>query len=171
MHTETFSITKELVQGLYDSLKSGRPVTAVGTTSVRTLESLPYLGMHISEGDTGMNVTQWEAYSRNAGGDIRQETLCALRSILDFLDSHGQESLTASTSIMIAPGFRWRIVNNMVTNFHQPQSTLLLLVSSFLGDMTGDGTAPRWKRLYDEALKEGYRFLSYGDACFFSRGE
>lgn len=171
MHTEIFSITRGLVQGIYDSLKSGRPVTAVGTTSVRTLESLPYLGMHISEGDTGMNVTQWEAYAGNAGSDLREETLGALQSILDYLDSHGQQSLTASTSIMIAPGFKWRIVDNMVTNFHQPQSTLLLLVSSFLGDITGGETAPRWRRLYDEALKEGYRFLSYGDACFFSRGK
>lgn len=167
MHTETFSVSRTLVGALIDALSTGRPVTAVGTTSVRTVESLPYLGMHILHGD-GLHVSQWEAYDTAEVPDMRAQTIGALQAIADYMDSRGEKSLTASTSIMIAPGFRWRIVDRMVTNFHQPQSTLLLLVSSFLGD---DGTpdAPRWRQIYDEALEGDYRFLSYGDACLFTR--
>lgn len=167
MHTETFSVSRTLVGALIDALSTGRPVTAVGTTSVRTVESLPYLGMHILHGDA-LHVSQWEAYDTAEAPDMRAQTIGALQAIADYMDSRGEKSLTASTSIMIAPGFRWRIVDRMVTNFHQPQSTLLLLVSSFLGD---DGTpgAPRWREIYDEALAGDYRFLSYGDACLFTR--
>ena len=95
------------------------------------------------------------------------DTLKSLDSLLGRMDREKSNSLTARTSIMIAPGFRWRIVSRMVTNFHQPQSTLLLLVSSFLGD-DADGK-PVWRRLYDEALANDYRFLSYGDACLFEK--
>lgn len=166
MHTETFSITRRLVDSLLSALREGRPVTAVGTTSVRTLESLPYLGRHILQGRTDMNVSQWEAYDAGEGmKPAKTETIQWLEGIIGYMDRQGADSLTASTSIMIAPGFGWRIVDMMVTNFHQPQSTLLLLVSSFLGN-DADGS-PRWRNIYNEALKEGYRFLSYGDACFF----
>ena len=147
---------------------AGRPVTAVGTTSVRTLESLPYLGMHLERGAEELNVTQWEAYEfSDTADDRRPSTISALDALISYMDKHGLNSVTASTSIMIAPGFRWRIVDRMVTNFHQPQSTLLLLVSSFLG-MNADGR-PRWRDIYEEALAGDYRFLSYGDACLFSR--
>ena len=168
MHTEVFTVTRELVGSLADALRTGRPVTAVGTTSVRTLESLPYLGMHLERGAEELNVTQWEAYEfSDTADDRRPSTISALDALISYMDKHGLNSVTASTSIMIAPGFRWRIVDRMVTNFHQPQSTLLLLVSSFLG-MNADGR-PRWRDIYEEALAGDYRFLSYGDACLFSR--
>ena len=89
----------------------------------------------------------------------------ALKALEQYMEKEGLDHLSASTSIMIAPGFRWRIVDGMVTNFHQPQSTLLLLVSSLLdGDRLSD---PSWRRIYQEALDHDYRFLSYGDACLF----
>lgn len=160
MHTETFSVSRHLIAALIEAKKSGRPITAVGTTSVRTLESLPYLGHLISNGDYGMHVGQWTAYEPGSQ-DI--DTIRSLEAIYNYLTQSGEDTLTASTAIMIAPGFTWRITDVMVTNFHQPQSTLLLLVSSFLGT-EADGS-PRWRVLYDEALAKGYRFLSYGDAC------
>lgn len=169
MHTEVFSVNRSLVESLIDALQSNRPVTAVGTTSVRTLESLPYLGMRLLRGDRP-EVSQWEAYEDSIPADpdeFKQSTIEALRALTAEMDRLGQDSLTASTSIMIAPGFRWRIVDNIITNFHQPQSTLLLLVSSFLGKEE-DGT-PRWRHIYEEALASGYRFLSYGDACLFMK--
>lgn len=172
MHTETFSVGRELVECLVAALRSGRRITAVGTTSVRTLESLPYLGRHIAEGREDMLVCQWEAYESDGSMDdslLKEDTVSSLEAILGYMDKHGVNVLTAATSIMIAPGFRWRIVGQMVTNFHQPQSTLLLLVSSFLGGTT-DEEMPRWRSLYNEALANDYRFLSYGDACYFEKG-
>lgn len=170
MHTEVFSVSRELVEGLCESLRAGTTVTAVGTTSVRTLESLPLLGKGLLDGDRSLRVGQWDAYSPEAGLNSKEDTINSLKAILDYMDEAGVPQLTASTSIMIAPGFRWRVVDRMVTNFHQPQSTLLLLVGSFLGydPATGAG-AGRWREIYAEALAEGYRFLSYGDACLFSR--
>lgn len=164
MHTEVFNVSLSLVEKLIGALKTGRPVTAVGTTSVRTLESLPWLGRQIADGNRSLNVGQWEAYEAASTGE-REETIGWLEALRDYIRCSGVSNLTASTSIMIAPGFRWRIVERMVTNFHQPESTLLLLVSSFLGqERHGE---ERWRRLYDEALENGYRFLSYGDACLF----
>lgn len=164
MHTEVFTVTRELVDGLIDALKTGKPVIAVGTTSVRTLESLPYLGFRMLN-QKDMSVSQWEAY----GPDYADApTISGLQALSDYMRGKELSSLTASTSIMIAPGFRWRVVDMMVTNFHQPQSTLLLLVASFLGD-TECSLTPRWRSLYDAALGLDYRFLSYGDACLFKR--
>lgn len=175
MHTEVFSVSRRLVATLRDALASGREITAVGTTSVRTLESLPWLGLGLREGDESLTVGQWQAYGgsdavADSPEDFRNETLCALSAIIEYMDARSLSSLTASTSIMIAPGFRWRIVDRMVTNFHQPQSTLLLLVASFLGyDPESHVGSGRWRAIYAEALAEGYRFLSYGDACLFER--
>lgn len=197
MHTETVSVDRDLVAALRDAVASGRKITAVGTTSVRTLESLPLFGYNIlnSSSDEIPEVTQWQAYSPDAdvpagagatdGADdaallpaekMRRLTVEWLSALVDFMDRRGEKSFTARTSIMIAPGFRWRIVDYMVTNFHQPQSTLLLLVSSFLGENVNkdngkeeNSETPRWRKLYDHALAADYRFLSYGDACFFAR--
>lgn len=162
MHTETFSVSSRLIRNLIDAINNGKKITAVGTTSVRTIESLPYLGHHLLRGDENMRVSQWEAYAPE-NKDI--STPESLRAIENHMKANNLSSLTASTAIMIAPGFRWRLTDCMVTNFHQPQSTLLLLVSSFLdGDNLSD---PQWKKLYAEALANDYRFLSYGDACIF----
>ena len=164
MHTETFSVSLELLRKLIEVKQEGRPLVAVGTTSVRTLESLPYIGAHLAAGNESLHVDQWWAYE-DGSKDI--DAIEALSAIVRWLEERGEETLTASTAIMIAPGFEWRMVDVMVTNFHQPQSTLLLLVSSFLGD---DNGRPRWRKLYEEALSLDYRFLSYGDACLLFKG-
>lgn len=155
MHSEPFTITNELIKKLIRWKEEGRPVVAVGTTSVRTLESLPYIGKALAEGkDNPYKVDQWVPYNNS-----NFDTLDALKAIERKLEEENWNSLSATTAIMIAPGFQWRITDAIVTNFHQPKSTLLLLVSSFLG-------GNEWKKLYDEALGNSYRFLSYGDACF-----
>jgi S-adenosylmethionine:tRNA ribosyltransferase-isomerase len=159
MHTETFELPQNVLKSIIDAISNGRPVTAVGTTSVRTLESLPYLYRHLNE-ETTPHVTQWEAY----GDDTDFDTLSALSELLKYMQKENIETLTASTAIMIAPGFNWRIVDALVTNFHQPQSTLLLLVSSFLQRNKPADQQLQWRKIYTEALQQGYRFLSYGDA-------
>ena len=171
MHTEWISVSRHTLRRIKEAIENGHDILAVGTTSVRTLESLPYLGALLSREDCGRNneerlcrkvnleVTQWMPYEERFRNI---DTLRAIKNLLRYLGDNNIDSLEATTSIMIAPGFRWRVVNRLVTNFHQPKSTLLLLVSSFLG---GDV----WREVYDKALAEGYRFLSYGDACLFSR--
>lgn len=167
MHTETIRVPLVVIRAIADTLAQGRKVVAVGTTSVRTLESLPYFALLAEEGmdpadPKAMHVGQWIAYSLS---ETQKEKLkdipSLLRGLADELERRGAEELAASTAIMIAPGFEWRIVAGMVTNFHQPQSTLLLLVSSFLGPER------EWRKIYNEALEKDYRFLSYGDACLF----
>lgn len=172
MHTEVFTVNVGSLMAIRDAVANGAPVTAVGTTSVRTIESLPILGFKLMTGDESLTVSQWEAYSMvgEKKEEERTSTLSALDAIIDYMEKRGLRHLTASTSIMIAPGFQWRIVDRMITNFHQPQSTLLLLVSSFLGQTPDTDTGlPLWKRAYAEALANDYRFLSYGDACLFER--
>lgn len=163
MHTETFSVDISLVRALADAVSSGRKIVAVGTTTVRTLESLPYVGRHIMRGDADLTVGQWEPYDSNRDFD----TVEALNALIGWMEAYAQSAFTGATSIMIAPGFSWRLVKAMVTNFHQPQSTLLLLVSSFLDpDRDGSGRdGLQWRRIYEKALAGDYRFLSYGDAC------
>lgn len=161
MHTEVFSIDRSSLEKIIDAKKTGRPVAAVGTTSVRTLESLPYIGASIHKGDESLNVTQWEPYGDEM--KISDNGVSELKALLNYMEEKNLTTLTASTSIMIAPGFKWHLVDVMVTNFHQPQSTLLLLVSSFLDREATHGS--QWRHIYKEALTEDYRFLSYGDAC------
>lgn len=157
MHTEHFDVTLTALRNLREHAGS---VTAVGTTSVRTLESLPALAWRLRCGRAldEEPVGQWEPYdipSDYTGGD-------ALDDLILYMCEHGLERLKASTRIMITPlGFEFRIVNNIITNFHQPESTLLLLVSAYLG---GD-----WRRIYDYALSNGFRFLSYGDSSLLMR--
>lgn len=166
MHTETFSISRQLLKDLIRHKEQRRPLAAVGTTSVRTLESLPILGSQLLRGDESLHVDQWTAYTPET---LSCDTIEALSALLTYMEANGIDSLTASTAIMIAPGFKWRMVDIMVTNFHQPQSTLLLLVSSFIGGTDYDSPAPRWRKVYDEAMASDYRFLSYGDACLLFR--
>ncbi len=153
MHTEYIAVSRHTVEQL---LAHAGNVTAVGTTSVRTLESLYYIGAALSEhpdaSEEELHVRQWTPYD-TAPSLTAQE---ALRHVLDYLDRHGLDTLHTSTQIIIAPGYEYRIMNRIVTNFHQPQSTLLLLVSAFV---KGD-----WRRIYDYALAHGFRFLSYGDS-------
>ena len=137
MHTEVFSVSRRLIDEIIGQLTAHRHIIAVGTTSVRTLESLPYLGALIMQTPDikpeQMHVDQWNPYQEQFA---QFDTLQALQTLSRWFESNGIEVLTASTSIMIAPGFHWRIVDGIVTNFHQPQSTLLLLVSSFIDRQT-----------------------------------
>ncbi len=158
MHTETFSVSLSLLQALVKTLREGRTITAAGTTTVRTLESLPYLSRALREG-RDPHVSQWEAYDGTS-----LDALAALEWLENYMITNGLQEIHGSTAIMIAPGFRWKLAGQMITNFHQPQSTLLLLVSSFL-EPQGSAEEPQWRRIYREALGSGYRFLSYGDAC------
>ncbi|MCM1521460.1 MAG: S-adenosylmethionine:tRNA ribosyltransferase-isomerase [Muribaculaceae bacterium] len=152
MHSEFISVPRTLIEEL---ASTDRRVIAVGTTSVRTLESLYHLGCMASEGVQPNELPQWYPYGDNHPSLSMAEAMKAL------LPTFEGPSFVASTRLMIAPGYRYRIVKGMVTNFHQPRSTLLLLVSAFLGDNGG------WRNLYDHALEGDYRFLSYGDACLF----
>ncbi len=154
MHREPFSVSKALLQEL--AYKT-RPLVAVGTTSVRTLESLYYIGVSILETGEPRDVDQWAPYEREYPYDTQQ----ALQAIVDWLDRKGRSQLVAGTRIIIVPGFRWRLVDSLVTNFHQPESTLILLVSAFVA---GD-----WRTIYDYALSHGFRFLSYGDSSLLER--
>ncbi|MDE6287721.1 MAG: S-adenosylmethionine:tRNA ribosyltransferase-isomerase [Muribaculaceae bacterium] len=155
MHSEFIAVSREVISSLAEALATRRPIIAVGTTSVRTLESLYHIGCLIRKGKWQGEVPQWYPYSADHP-EIEPED--ALYAINDYLDRHGLSELIAATKIIIAPGYEYKVVKGMVTNFHQPRSTLLLLVSAFTGD-------PRWRELYNYALDNGYRFLSYGDAC------
>ncbi len=155
MHTEYIAVRRETLQKLLDH--DCRAV-AVGTTSVRTLESLYYMGLKtIRQPDIAeeqLHVCQWEPYETPS--DRLVSTAESLRSLLAWMDRHRLTVLHSSTQIIIAPGYDYHIVRMLVTNFHQPQSTLLLLVSAFVH---GD-----WHRIYDYALQHDFRFLSYGDS-------
>ncbi len=156
MHSEFIEVSRHTIEALATAIAEERPIIAVGTTSVRTLESLYHIGRAIMAGTWKGRLGQWEAYGDT--GDTGAAT--ALQAVLRHLDETGDDTLTAYTRIIIAPGYTYRIVSGMVTNFHQPQSTLLLLVSAFLG-------GERWRQVYSHAIAVGYRFLSYGDACLF----
>lgn len=154
MHSEYFSVSLRVIDKL---IAHGGEATAVGTTSVRTLESLYYIGLKLEENmdltEEELHVEQWMPYDY-AGKKI--STVKALENIKSYLEKNGLNALRTSTQIIIAPGYEYHIVRRMVTNFHQPQSTLLLLVSAFV---KGD-----WKKIYDYALSHDFRFLSYGDS-------
>lgn len=154
MHFEPFVVSRSF---LCDLLESHKKVIAVGTTSVRTLESLYYVGVSCIEQGEPLEVAQWAPYER----DYSYSPDEALSAIVAWLDKEGLDELKVGTRIIIVPGFKFRIVDMMVTNFHQPQSTLLLLVSAFVG---GD-----WQTIYKFAMENGFRFLSYGDSSLLFR--
>ncbi|MDE6437901.1 MAG: S-adenosylmethionine:tRNA ribosyltransferase-isomerase, partial [Muribaculaceae bacterium] len=156
MHSEFIAVSRDFIAELADTV-GRRPVVAVGTTSVRTLESLYHIGCLMHEGHWTGELPQWSPYEGHAELTASE----ALRAIVNHLDAQAESVLVGRTRIIIAPGYTYRIVDGLITNFHQPRSTLLLLVSAFIGDT--------WRTLYDHALGAGYRFLSYGDACYFSR--
>ena len=153
MHTEYISVNRRTIEKL---IAHGGKTIAVGTTSVRTLESLYYIGILIHQNPEAnqeeLHVKQWMPYEPHPV----LTPVESLQGILAYLDRHGMEALHTSTQIIIAPGYEYKIVKKIVTNFHQPQSTLLLLVSAFV---KGD-----WKKIYDYALSHDFRFLSYGDS-------
>lgn len=156
MHTEHVSVSRHLLERL---LAHNCQAVAVGTTSVRTLESLYYMGLHAIDNpdctEQQFHVGQWEPYE-TASRLSMPSTEQSIKALVGWMDSHELDNLHASTQIIIEPGYEFRIVRQLITNFHQPQSTLLLLVSAF--------THGNWRPIYQHALDNGYRFLSYGDS-------
>jgi len=157
MHRERVIIPKKFIEEL---LNNQRKIVAVGTTSVRSLESIYWAGLKLGK-QTGtlqnIEIEQWEPYQNLPNTSVRQ----ALENVLGYLDKNDLNTLQFSTQIIIVPGYRFKLVEGMVTNFHQPQSTLLLLVGAFLGNA--------WKNVYNFALENGFRFLSYGDSNLYLR--
>lgn len=155
MHTEYISVCRSTIAKLI--AHNGKAV-AVGTTSVRTLESLYYIGCVLYRNpdatEEELHIKQWDPYTQNR--IPRMTSVKALQALLDYLDKHHMEVFNGSTQIIIAPGYQYQVVKAMITNFHQPQSTLLLLVSAFVKG--------NWRKIYDYALANGFRFLSYGDS-------
>ena len=152
MHTEHVCVNKKTIERL---IAHGGKATAVGTTSVRTLESLYYMGVRLADnpdkGDDALHIGQWEPYNAHT----RLTATEALSHVLAYMQREHLDSLHGSTQIMIAPGYEYMITERLITNFHQPRSTLLLLVSAF--------TKGDWRNMYDYALSHAFRFLSYGD--------
>ncbi|WP_369427652.1 S-adenosylmethionine:tRNA ribosyltransferase-isomerase [Pontibacter harenae] len=154
MHAEQLYITKAVLERLLK--QQGEPIIPVGTTSMRSLESIYWLGVKVSEQPNlplqELHVTQWQAYETSNPPTSE----VALEALLQYMQQQGTEHLHASTQIIIAPGYTFRMCDGLVTNFHQPESTLLLLVSALIGD--------NWRKVYQHALENDYRFLSYGDS-------
>jgi S-adenosylmethionine:tRNA ribosyltransferase-isomerase len=158
MHAEWMEVTVTTIKNIINNLNQN--VIAVGTTSLRTLESLYWIGVKaflqpdIDEKD--LSIKQWEVYEFPLAEQSIAATI-ALRSLLNWIKKTGKEKLVIKTQIIIAPGYQFKIIKALVTNFHQPNSTLLLLVAAAAGD--------DWKKIYQYALRNNFRFLSYGDGC------
>ena len=159
MHSEHFYIKRDFLNQLLQFDHTGK-IIAVGTTSVRTLESLYWLGIQAIKNPelnyTDLKVSQWEAYEEHENQLPASE---AFKALVGLLDRYQTDFLSASTQIIIAPGYRFRVTDGLITNFHQPQSTLLLLISAYLGE--------EWRTIYQHALANNYRFLSYGDSNLY----
>jgi S-adenosylmethionine:tRNA ribosyltransferase-isomerase len=158
MHCEHFIVTVATIELL---LKNTGRIIAVGTTSVRTLESLYWIGVKISEDSLSLqnefSLGQWEAYKMNNNMSVKD----SLQAILNILKNNELPAIHVSTAIIIVPGYDFKIINGIITNFHQPKSTLLLLISAWMGI--------RWKNIYEYALNNSFRFLSYGDSSLLFR--
>jgi len=156
MHSEQIFITRKLIHKL---LANHEKLIAVGTTSVRTLESLYWLGVKLLEEPSlspeNLHLEQWAPY-RGVTGIPKEK---ALEAVLKKMGQQDMDEVSASTQIILVPGYSFKLVDGMMTNFHQPQSTLLLLIAAYLGD--------EWKHVYDHALNNNYRFLSYGDSNLY----
>lgn len=157
MHCEHFIINRNTIEQILENFGK---IIAVGTTSVRTLESIYWIGKKLVTGDNSvslMSVDQWEPYSDDSLCSVQS----ALAAIIEFMDQNKITSIEASTALLIIPGYEFRIINGIITNFHQPGSTLLLLVSAWTGS--------RWKDIYNYAMENNFRFLSYGDSSLLFR--
>jgi len=150
MHSEPFSISRELLLSILD--KKDKAITAVGTTSTRCLESLFYLGVHCIEDGFPSPVRQWEPYNREYRYSLEE----SLDALVTWMDRNKTDHIETKTGIIIVPSFKFRIIDILITNFHQPNSTLLLLIAALVGD--------KWKEIYDYAMNHEFRFLSYGDS-------
>jgi S-adenosylmethionine:tRNA ribosyltransferase-isomerase len=157
MHAETFSVTTEMIEALISSIEKKDHIIAVGTTSVRTLESIYWLGVKCTGGLSPDIVRQWEPY----GNLSKCSVLESLYALLNWIRNNNKESITAKTEVIIVPGYEFKLVDILITNFHQPNSTLLLLIAAFVGES--------WKDIYNYALENNFRFLSYGDSSLLFR--
>lgn len=158
MHVEKIEIARNNIKCILDHM--GQPIIPVGTTSVRTIESVYWFGVKLSRTPDleCMSVLQWDPYELAESAIPATD---AYRNVLSWMDRQGIEYLEGDTQLMIAPGYRYHVISGLITNFHQPKSTLLLLVSALIGDA--------WRDCYQYALDHGFRFLSYGDSCLFLR--
>ena len=154
MHTEKISIERKLINTIIEAKKAGKSIIAVGTTTLRSLESLYWHGVKIlcGKATAEIDIKQWEAYELPQNYSL-EEAYSAI------LQNNSAEQISGQSQLIIVPGYRIRSIDILNTNFHQPKSTLLLLVAAFIGD--------KWKNAYDYALKHDFRFLSYGDSCLF----
>jgi S-adenosylmethionine:tRNA ribosyltransferase-isomerase len=160
MHIEFITVDKAAVEEVIRSLDEGRPIVPVGTTSARTLESLYWLGIKVMEDPeiepADLVVHQWDPYPQ-VSLTTEVTAVGALTALMAWMRRHGLDQLMTTTQLLIVPGYEWKIASGLITNFHQPESTLLLLVASLLGE--------EWKTVYSYALGHDFRFLSYGDGC------
>ncbi len=156
MHVEKIEIARQNIECILNHF--GHPIIPVGTTTVRTIESVYWFGVKLSQNSDleAMHVLQWDPYEL---ADKALSAAEAYQNVLQWMDLHELDTLDGDTQLMIAPGYKYHVINGLITNFHQPKSTLLLLVSALIGDT--------WKECYDYALRNGFRFLSYGDSCLF----
>ncbi len=156
MHNEKFVVALKTLHHLHNRLDDAA-IIPVGTTSMRTLESLYWLAIRLRSGQKELLVDQWDPYQLEVPKDFAMKD--ALAALIGFLEKNKLDQLHAETRLMIVPGYSFKLAKGIITNFHQPKSTLLLLVSALIGD--------QWKKVYDFALKNSFRFLSYGDSCLF----
>lgn len=154
MHSEPFSVSMETLE----QLAAASVIVAAGTTSLRTLESLYWLACKLRSGQTEMELGQWEAYQLN---DYQLAYREGMQILIEHLKTSGRTELQCRTSLLITPGYRFRSAHALITNFHQPRSTLLLLIAAFIGE--------DWRKVYHHALHNQYRFLSYGDSSLLWR--
>lgn len=166
MHIEFITVGRQTILDLRQAMTEGRSIVPVGTTSARTIESLYWLGKKVSQnpGVTAAElvVKQWDAYEEartglGEAGSMEVGAVTALTALLDWMEKQEVSELVTTTQLLITPGYDWKITAGLITNFHQPESTLLLLIASLVGE--------DWKRVYAYALEKGFRFLSYGDGC------
>jgi S-adenosylmethionine:tRNA ribosyltransferase-isomerase len=158
MHAEWIDVHQQVIEKIIGSLNEN--IIAVGTTSLRTLESLYWLGVKcihqsspaVNSIDNQLLLSQWEVYDL---ADMNIPVADSLKALLQWMKNNNMDRMMAKTQILIAPGYKFKIVKGLVTNFHQPQSTLLLLIAALIGSS--------WKRVYNYALENDFRFLSYGD--------
>ncbi|WP_431211894.1 S-adenosylmethionine:tRNA ribosyltransferase-isomerase [Puia sp. P3] len=161
MHVEFITVEIATIRMLRQTLEDEQPIVPVGTTSARTIESLYWLGIkaqqHPRLAEPELVVRQWDAYELSGQTDPK----IALDALLEWMKAREMTELVTTTQLLITPGYEWKIGSGLITNFHQPESTLLLLIASLVGE--------EWKRIYDYALGRGFRFLSYGDGCLLWR--
>lgn len=155
MHTERVIVSKSTLIKIKENIH--KEIIPVGTTSMRTLESLFWMAVKLNDGDDSFTVDQWDPYQLQVPDNFG--SFKAITLLIEHLEEKGIHSLTGETRLMIAPGYKFKFATGLITNFHQPKSTLLLLVSALIGE--------RWKEAYDFAMKNDFRFLSYGDSCLF----